>query len=71
MVLIERNREFVSCPQSNRVLSGVVGLDSLTRGYTQLSARWGVKLVQAEVAAIDAAAARSGWPTANPSATTG
>lgn len=54
VVLIERNRQFVSCPQSNRVLSGVVGLDSLTRGYTQLSGRWGVKLVQAEVAAIDA-----------------
>src|SRR5512147_252730 len=36
VVLIERNREFVSCPQSNRVLSGVVELDSLTRGYAQL-----------------------------------
>ncbi len=54
VVLIERNREFISCPQSNRVLSGVVGLDSLTRSYTQLASRWGVKLVHAEVAAIDA-----------------
>jgi len=55
VVLIERNREFVSCPQSNRVLSGVVGLDSLTRGYAQLASRGGIKLVHAEVAGIDTA----------------
>jgi NADPH-dependent 2,4-dienoyl-CoA reductase/sulfur reductase-like enzyme len=55
VVLIERNRELISCPQSNRVLSGVVGLDSLTRGYAQLSSRWGIRVFHKEATAIDAA----------------
>lgn len=54
VTLIERDGEFVSCPLSNRVLAGVVGLKDLTRGYGTLPARHGVKLVRDEALSIDA-----------------
>ena len=52
VVLIERNQHFISCPQSNLVLSGARQLSDLTRGYDGLK-QLGVELVHAEVTAID------------------
>lgn len=53
VTLIERDREFISCPLSNRVLAGAIELKALVRDYGALSARHGVKLVRGEAAAID------------------
>ncbi|MBL8323558.1 MAG: FAD-dependent oxidoreductase [Rubrivivax sp.] len=54
VTLIERNANFVSCPISNLVLGGHKQIADVTRGYEGLKAI-GVKVVQAEVTAIDAA----------------
>lgn len=53
VVLVERNAEFISCPLSNRVLAGVMSIQDLTRGYDQLGPKYGVKVVQDEVLAVD------------------
>lgn len=58
VVLIERHARFVSCPQSNLVLSGHRSLQQLTRDYHGLSDQHGVRTVQAEVTAIDSQARR-------------
>ena len=55
VTLIERNTSFVSCPISNLVLGGHRQMADITRGYGGLKAM-GVKVVQGEVAAIDAGA---------------
>ena len=55
VTLVERNTSFVSCPISNLVLGGYKQIAEVTRGYDGLKAL-GVKLVQGEVTAIDAAA---------------
>jgi sulfite dehydrogenase len=55
VTMVERNAQFVSCPISNYVIGGHAGMDRITRGYGGLKAM-GVKLVQGEVTAIDAAA---------------
>jgi len=55
VTLIERQSAFVSCPISNLVLGGHKQMADITRGYDGLKAL-GVKLLQGEVAAIDAAA---------------
>jgi NADPH-dependent 2,4-dienoyl-CoA reductase/sulfur reductase-like enzyme len=52
VVLIERNAQFVSCPQSNLVLGGNRHLQQLTHDYQGLT-KIGVRMVQAEVVAID------------------
>jgi len=39
VVLLEPNREFVSCPFSNLVLSGVRTIESLTFNYDRLRPR--------------------------------
>ena len=52
VILIERNAQFVSCPQSNLVLGGSRSLQQLTHDYQGLN-KLGVKTVQAEVVAID------------------
>lgn len=52
VTLVERNAEFVSCPLSNLVVGGHRDLASMTRGYGSLVAA-GVKVIQAEVSAID------------------
>lgn len=54
VTLIERNREFISCPTSNEVLSGVRAFDSLRHGYDGLKTQWGVKVVHATVQGVDA-----------------
>ena len=50
--LLEPNRQFVSCPFSNLVLSGVRTLDSLTFGYDGLR-KHGVKVIHESAAAIE------------------
>jgi len=54
VTLVERNADFVSCPISNLVLGGHKQMADITRGYDGLKAM-GVKVVQGEVTAIDAA----------------
>jgi NADPH-dependent 2,4-dienoyl-CoA reductase/sulfur reductase-like enzyme len=53
VVLIERNKQFVSCPASNEVLAGYREFDSLRHGYDGLRKAWGVKVVHAAATAID------------------
>ncbi len=55
VTLVERNPNFVSCPISNLVLGGHKQMADITRGYGGLTAL-GVKVVQGDVTAIDAAA---------------
>ena len=55
VTLVERNATFVSCPISNLVLGGHKQMADITRSYSGLQAL-GVKLVQGEVTAVDAAA---------------
>ncbi|MBI4987062.1 MAG: NAD(P)/FAD-dependent oxidoreductase [Rhodocyclales bacterium] len=57
VVLIERNKEYVSCPFSNYYLGGLIkDLSPLTIGYDKLAANHGIKMVYAEVTGIDPAA---------------
>jgi sulfide dehydrogenase [flavocytochrome c] flavoprotein subunit len=57
VVLVERNDHYVSCPFSNLYLGGIIkDLSPLTIKYDKLTANHGIKVVQAEVTAIDAAA---------------
>lgn len=53
VILIERERQFVSCPTSNEVLSGNRPYESLVHGYDGLRKNWGVKVVHATVTGID------------------
>lgn len=55
VTLVERQASFISCPISNLVVAGHKQMGDITRGYEGLRAL-GVKLVQGEVTAIDAAA---------------
>ena len=52
VVLLEPNRQFISCPFSNLVLSGVRTLESMTFGYDGLKGH-GVKVVHAAATAIE------------------
>lgn len=52
VVLLEPNREFVSCPFSNLVLSGLRTIESLTLSYGGLRAR-GVKIIHESATAIE------------------
>jgi sulfite dehydrogenase len=52
VTLVERNREFISCPLSNRVLAGQIELVDLTRGYGALSSKYGIDVVYDEVLGI-------------------
>ncbi len=54
VTLVERNASFVSCPISNLVVGGYKQIGEITRGYDGLKAA-GVKVVQGDVVAIDAA----------------
>lgn len=57
VVLIERNRQFVSCPFSNLVVGGMLNdLSTLTVGYDKLAANHAIKVVYDTVTAIDTAA---------------
>jgi len=52
VVLLEPNREFVSCPFSNLVLSGLRSIESLTRSYDGLRGR-GVRIMNEAATAIE------------------
>jgi sulfide dehydrogenase [flavocytochrome c] flavoprotein subunit len=52
VVLIEPNRQFVSCPFSNLVLAGLRGIDSLTMGYDGLR-KHGVRIIHETASAIE------------------
>ena len=52
VVLIEPNRQFVSCPFSNLVLAGVRTIDSITMGYDGLR-KHGVRIIHETAAAIE------------------
>ena len=57
VVLIEKNKQYVSCPFSNHLLAGYIkDLSSLTIGYDKLAANHGITMVYDEVTAIDPAA---------------
>ncbi len=52
VVLIEPNRQFVSCPFSNLVLAGVRTIDSLTMGYDGLR-KHGLRVIHETASAIE------------------
>jgi len=54
VVVVEPNRQFVSCPVSNLVLGGSKSIDDLTFDYQLLKSNYGIKWVQDQVTAIDA-----------------
>ena len=55
VTLVERSASFVSCPMSNLVIGGYKQMAEITRSYEGLKAM-GVKVLQGEVVAVDAAA---------------
>ncbi len=56
VVVVEKNKQFVSCPLSNLVLGGSKTINDLTFGYDMLKDNHGIKWVQDEVTAIDVTA---------------
>lgn len=57
VVMIERNKTFVSCPFSNLVIGGIMkDLSTLSFNYDKLAANHKIKMVYDEVTAIDPAA---------------
>ncbi len=57
VILLEPNKQFISCPMSNLVLSGVRTIESLTISYDGLR-RHGVKVMHERALALDPAARR-------------
>ena len=55
VTLIERNPTFISCPISNLVIGGTKTMEDITVSYDGLKNRWGVRLIQDDVVAVDAA----------------
>jgi sulfide dehydrogenase [flavocytochrome c] flavoprotein subunit len=55
VTLIERDRQFVTCPYSNLVLSGLKRIEQISHGYDGIRAR-GVTVVHDTAAAIDGGA---------------
>ncbi|MDT8310156.1 MAG: NAD(P)/FAD-dependent oxidoreductase [Methylophaga sp.] len=53
VTVIEQNSQFISCPQSNLVLSGTRKLSDLTRQYDQLASQSSIRWVQNTVTVID------------------
>jgi len=53
VIVVEPNRQFVSCPLSNLVLGGSKSIDDLTFDYQLLKANHGIQWVQDQVNAID------------------
>ena len=54
VTLIERNANFVSCPISNLVIAGQKSMEDITVSYDNLKSKWGVRVIQDEVVAVDA-----------------
>jgi len=55
VTLIERSPTFISCPISNLVIGGTKTMEDITISYDGLKNKWGVRVVQDEVVALDAA----------------
>jgi sulfite dehydrogenase len=55
VTLIERNPTFISCPISNLVIGGSKTLEDITVSYDGLKSKWGVRVIQDDVVAVDAA----------------
>lgn len=55
VTLVERNPTFVSCPISNLVIGGTKRMEDITVSYDGLRSKWGVRVIQDEVVAVDAA----------------
>src|SRR5215813_3933539 len=57
VALVEREREFISCPMSNLVIGGSRQIGEITFSYDGLE-KWGVTRIRDEAVSIDAAARR-------------
>ena len=55
VMMVEPNRQFVSCPVSNLVLAGMKSMADITSPYTGLSSKHGVRVVHDLVTRIDPA----------------
>ena len=55
VTLIERNPNFISCPISNLVIGGTKTMEDITISYDGLKNKWGVRVIQDDVVAVDAA----------------
>ena len=53
VVLVERSPTFISCPMSNTVIGGSRSMQDITHQYKSLGKKYGIKLIQGEVVAID------------------
>ena len=53
VVLIERQKEFISCPTSNEVLAGHRKFETTVHSYDNLKKNWGIKVVTASVTDVD------------------
>lgn len=53
VTLVEPNKEFISCPMSNLVIGGSRKLADITRPYTALTKKHGVRIAQDLATAID------------------
>lgn len=54
VTLIERDKQFVTCPFSNLVLAGLRDINSITHDYAALKKTHGINVVHDEVTVIDA-----------------
>lgn len=55
VTLIERNPTFISCPISNLVIGGTKTMEDITISYEGLRSKWGVRVIQDDVVAVDPA----------------
>ncbi len=53
VVLLEREPVFHSCPVSNWVIGHIRTVDDITHSYDTLKERYGIKVIQTEVLAVD------------------
>jgi sulfide dehydrogenase [flavocytochrome c] flavoprotein chain len=54
VTLVERNPTFISCPMSNLVIGGTRNMEDITVSYDNLKSKWGVRVIQDDVVAVDA-----------------
>ena len=55
ITLIEKNRQYVTCPFSNTVIGGLRTLDTLTHNYDTLARKYNIDVVYDTVTGVDAA----------------
>jgi NADH dehydrogenase FAD-containing subunit len=53
VTLIEPRPHFISCPMSNRILSGDINLEDITLSYATLAKKYGIKIVASTVTEIN------------------